>query len=94
MLFTPLLPTPLNKKHKKTTKKLSGSSPRVELKKRTARAAERYFEVVFKLFIFRLDLLFLLHQGKRKEYLFMQQQFLKKLLSPPLNKKHKKTTKK
>ncbi|MFV8333147.1 hypothetical protein ACNQGK_08305 [Flavobacterium sp. GSP14] len=58
---------PLNKKHKKTTIKQSGSSPRVEPERRTARAAERRFEVVFALFIFRLDLLFLLYQDKRKE---------------------------
>ena len=49
-------------------KKRSGSSPRVEPERRTARAAEQSFEVVFEFIIFRLDLLFLLHQGKRKVY--------------------------
>ena len=38
--------TPLNLKRQKTTKKQSGSSPRVEPARRTARAAERSFEVV------------------------------------------------
>jgi hypothetical protein len=49
-------------------KKQSGSSPQVEDEGRTARAAERRFKVVFKLLIFRLDLLFLLYQDKRKEH--------------------------
>ncbi len=40
-------------KTKKTTIKRSGSSPRVEPIRRTARAAERRFEVVFKFLIFR-----------------------------------------
>jgi hypothetical protein len=54
-------------------KKQSGSSPQVEDEGRTARAAERRFKVVFKLLIFRLDLLFLLYQGKRKEHPSNQQ---------------------
>jgi hypothetical protein len=57
---------PLNKKRQKTTKKRSGSSPRVGAESQTAQAAERSFEVVFKFLIFRLDLLFLLYQDKRK----------------------------
>ncbi|MBG6063358.1 hypothetical protein IWX83_003168 [Flavobacterium sp. CG_9.1] len=59
---------PLNQKRLKTTKKRSDNSPQVEPERRTARAVEQSFEVVFEFLIFRLDLLFLLHQGKRKEY--------------------------
>jgi hypothetical protein len=49
-------------------KKRSGSSPRVEPERRTARAAEQSFEVVFEFLIFRLDFFvsFLIKQ-KRKE---------------------------
>jgi hypothetical protein len=49
-------------------KKRSGSSPRVEPERRTARTAEQSFEVVFEFLIFRLDFFvsFLIKQ-KRKE---------------------------
>ncbi|WP_158980824.1 hypothetical protein [Flavobacterium sp. I-STPP5a] len=39
---------PLNQKHKKTMIKQNGNSPRDEDEGRTAWAAERRFEVVFK----------------------------------------------
>jgi hypothetical protein len=47
---------PLNQKHKKTTIKQSGSTPRVENERRTAHAVERGLEVVFALLIFKLEI--------------------------------------
>jgi len=45
-----------------------------EEERRAVRGAERRFKVVFELFIWRLDLLFLLHQGKRKRTLHKTKQ--------------------
>jgi hypothetical protein len=56
----------LKLKTKKNNEKQSGSAPQVEPVRRTARGAERRFEVVFEFLIFRLDFLFLLYQDKRK----------------------------